>query len=137
MRVRTCAAVAALAAFACGSAAAGPVTTGVVLRGVTPDPSLPVGLPGTPVGITCDFSNEDVDQHGRMEGASVQCKAKGDTKKTIKGLPARFTAYCEVEAKRLGGRLITAPVKDNKNHCDLSGITPKDATQEFGGAVWR
>ena len=136
MTLRTCAAAVALAAaFASAPAAAGPVTTGVVVRGFTP--SGPVGQKGTPVGSKCDFSNEDVNEHDRMTGASVQCKANSNLKKTIKGLPARFTAYCEVTAKRLGGHLITAPVDGNKNHCDLSDITRKDATDEFSSAVWR
>jgi len=121
------------------AAAAGPVSTGVVTRGVTL--TGPPGAPGTKVspGKMCDFSAEDVDQNGRMTGASVQCKAGGAVPGTNAGLPARFNAYCVVPAPRLpgGARLITAPIPGDANHCDLSAMKPGDATQQFGGAFWR
>lgn len=138
MHPRNLAAVAALAVFAAGPVAAQTVvSTGVVVRGVT----LPgAGVPGQKVpGRTCDFSGEEVDQAGRMTGASVQCRAGGALANTLPGLPARFNAYCVVDAGALKGapRVITAAVPGNANHCDLSGITPRDATGRFGGAVWR
>jgi hypothetical protein len=74
---------------------------------------------------------------GKMTGASVNCQQGGNTQQVLIGLPTRFNAYCVTQAKTLGGRLIPAPVPGNNNHCDLSAISPKDATQKFGGAVWR
>lgn len=112
-----------------------PVITGVVIRGVTL--ALPVGVPGAQSGKQCDFSGEDVDQNGRMTGANVNCRAGGNIGNTLAGLPARFNAYCIINAPVKSARLIKAPVSGNANHCDLSGITPKDATGQFKGAVWR
>lgn len=112
-----------------------PVETGVVVRGVTL--AGPVGAPGTSTGKTCDFSGEPVNPSGRMEGASVNCKPNGSLANTLPGLPARFNAYCVIKAPVKSARVLQASVPDNPNHCDLSGITPKDATSQFGGAVWR
>ncbi|MEA2944382.1 MAG: rhizosphere induced protein [Bradyrhizobium sp.] len=112
-----------------------PVTSGAVIRGVTL--AGPVGAPGSKAAATCDFSGEQVNQNGRMTGASVNCGAGGTTQQNIVGLPARFNAYCAISAPPKGGRLIAAPVPDDARHCDLSGITPKDATGQFKGAVWR
>lgn len=113
-----------------------PVTTGVVIRGVTL--SGPVGASGTTTGKTCDFSDEEVNQAGKMTGASVNCQRGGDVAQVIEGLPSRFNAYCTLGAKDLKSvRLLEASVPGNKNHCDLSGITRKDATGQFKGAVWR
>ncbi|TQX84480.1 MULTISPECIES: protein rhiC [Rhizobium] len=112
-----------------------PVETGVVIRGVTL--TGPKGQPGSSTGKTCDFSGEAVNQSGRMEGASVNCKPNGNFATTLPGLPQRFDAYCVIKAPVKSARLLQAPVPDNPNHCDLSGITPKDATAQFGGAVWR
>lgn len=118
-----------------GKVAAKPVETGVVIRGVTL--AGPVGNPGTSTGKTCDFSGEPVDPSGRLEGASVNCRPSGNRANTLPGLPARFNAYCVINAPVKSARLIQAARPDNANHCDLSGITPKDATGQFGGAVWR
>jgi hypothetical protein len=138
MKTRDLAAMAAFAVFAAGPAAAQTVvSTGVVLRGVTVPGA---GVPGHKVpGRTCDFNDEETDPNGKMTGASVQCHADGNVGNTLPGLPQRFNAYCKVEAKTLKGapRLITAAIPGNANHCDLSGITPKDATGRFGGAIWR
>ncbi len=112
-----------------------PVETGVVIRGVTL--AGPVGAPGTSTGKTCDFSGEPVNPSGRMEGASVNCRPNGSFATTLPGLPARFNAYCMIKAPVKSARVLQASVPDNPNHCDLSGITPKDATGQFGGAVWR
>ncbi|RUV77972.1 protein rhiC [Mesorhizobium sp. M1A.F.Ca.IN.020.30.1.1] len=112
-----------------------PVTTGVVIRGLTIG-GLP-GAPGTSTGRTCDFSNEEVGPDGRMTGASVNCRPDGNLGNTIPGLPARFDAYCVINAPVKSARVIQAPVSGNANHCDLSGITPKDATSQFKGSVWR
>lgn len=111
-----------------------PVTTGKVIRGVT----LPGGgIPGQPTGKTCDFSGEAVNQHGQMTGASVNCGPGGTLQQNLVGLPARFNAYCVIDAPVKSARLIQAPVPGNAHHCDLSGITPKDATSQFKGSVWR
>jgi hypothetical protein len=72
-----------------------------------------------------------------MTGASVNCGPGGSIQQNIVGLPARFNAYCAISSPPKGGRLIEAPLPDDARHCDLSGITPKDATGRFGGAVWR
>lgn len=118
------------------SAAAGPVkpvTTGKVVRGVTlPGPPGPAG---TSTGKQCDFSGESVSQTGHLEDASVNC-GSDDVAGLVRTLPARFNAYCVADVSRLGGRLIKAELPDNRNHCSLSAITPKDATQKFGGALW-
>lgn len=114
-----------------------PVTSGVVIRGVTL--TTPPGAPGTKAAATCDFSNEPVAQNGTMTGASVQC-GPSTVKAGLEGLPNRFNAYCVVQdAGKLPGaaRLISASIPGNANHCDLSGVTPKDATGFFGGATWR
>ncbi len=113
-----------------------PVTTGVVIRGLTLG-GAPV--PGQKTGHTCDFSRESLDQTGRMTDASVQCRPGGTYADTVTGLAGNFTAYCMIDAKRLpgGARLIAASVPGNANHCSLSAVTPKDATGFFGGATWR
>jgi hypothetical protein len=136
---------AASAALAASAAAAAPVTTGVVVRGLSI--AIPVGAaagaPNTPVAPqrNCmNFTREDVDIHGRMTGASVQCRAGGSAQTTVPGLPPTFNAYCMVDAKKAkseGGHLITAAMPGNANHCDLSGIKPKAAANLFGQAYWR
>jgi hypothetical protein len=113
---------------------AGEVTTGKVVRGVTLAGG---GGAGTSTGKTCDFGGEDVDQGGKMTGASVNCRADGTLQQVLPGLPTRFNAYCVINAPVKSARMITASVPGNANHCDLSGITPKDATGQFGGSVWR
>ncbi len=118
-----------------------PVKSGAVIRGLT----LPgVGVPGTSTGTTCNFSGEEVNQAGQMTGASVNCGPDGTLQQNIVGLPLFLNAYCVTKAPLKGAaRLIQAPVPPspgnpgNANHCDLSGITPKDATGQFKGAVWR
>jgi hypothetical protein len=113
-----------------------PVESGAVIRGLT----LPGGgNPGDSTGTTCDFSKEEVNQAGQMTGASVNCGPGGTLQQNIAGLPVFLNAYCETKAPLKGAaRLIQAPIPPaNPNHCDLSGITPKDATGQFGGAVWR
>ncbi|GLS37251.1 hypothetical protein GCM10010869_28440 [Mesorhizobium tianshanense] len=112
-----------------------PVTTGVVIRGVTIGGA--PGAPGTPTGRTCDFSKEEVGPDGRMTGASVNCRPGGNLGNTMPGLPTRFDAYCIINAPVKSARVIQSTLPDNANHCDLSGITPKDATGQFKGAVWR
>lgn len=111
-----------------------PVTKGKVVRGVNAPP--PPGGAGTPNGRTCDFSREEVDQNGRMTGASVQC-GSDDVATLLANLPGTFNSYCVAEASRLGGRLISAPVSGNARHCDLSALTPAQATDRFGGGKWR
>jgi hypothetical protein len=75
-----------------------PVTTGKVIRGLTLPP--PPGAPGTSTGTTCDFSGDPVDQNGRLTGSSVNCKPDGTLPQTLAGLPARFNAYCVIDAPR-------------------------------------
>jgi hypothetical protein len=121
-----------------GAALAEPVTTGVLIRGITVPGAGTSGqqIPNT----TCSFDNEDVDERGAMEHASVQCKKNSDEATTRRGLPARFNAYCVVDRSRVGGRVITDPEKGpprNDNHCLLSGVKPADAHRAFGKAVWR
>jgi hypothetical protein len=119
-------------------AAVNPVTTGVVVRGVNATvPAGGVGNPGTASGRTCDFSREETDQTKAMNGASVQCRPGGTLEQALANLPATFNSYCSVDAGKLGGRLIAAPLKDNAQHCDLSGIKANDAQSRFGGAKWR
>lgn len=121
-------------------AVADDVKNGVVIRGLTIPPSDQVPPPrrisGQSTTFMCDFSGEDLVQNN-LEDASVNCKPNGDLSSTLKWLPARFNAYCLVNAPVKSARLIQAPVKDNANHCSLSGITPADATSQFGGSVWR
>jgi hypothetical protein len=112
-----------------------PVKTGAVIRGITLSP--PVGASGTPAAATCSFSGDPVDQNGRLTGSSVNCGPSGTLPQNLLGLPARFNAYCAVNAPMKSARLIEAPIPDDPQHCDLSGITPKDATRQFKGAVWR
>jgi len=111
-----------------------PVKSGAVIRGLT----LPgAGVPGTSAGATCKFSNDPVGPHGRLTEASVNCGPGGTVQQNILGLPAYFNAYCAINAPVKGARLIQATIPGNANHCDLSGITPADATKQFKGAVWR
>lgn len=112
-----------------------PVTTGVVIRGVTIGGA--GGTPGTKTGEVCSFGTEEVDINGRMLGASVNCRPNGNLGNTLQGLPPRFDAYCVINAPVKSARLIEADVPGNPNHCDLSGITPGDATGQFKGSVWR
>ncbi|EXJ14534.1 hypothetical protein [Imhoffiella purpurea] len=113
-----------------------PVTTGAMIRGITLQG--PAGASGTSTGRTCDFSKEEVDQAGRLTDASINCKPGGTTQQVLVGLPGRFNAYCVIVSGGVkSGRVIQAPVGDDANHCLLSGVTIKDATQQFGGAVWR
>ncbi len=115
-----------------------PVESGVVIRAV--NVSGPAGTPHTKAPAQCDFSREEIRQDGKMTGASVNCRPRGDRRQVLEGLPATFNAYCIVEASRLKGRLIQAPVRQpsrNDNHCDLSAVSPKDATSAFGTAYWR
>lgn len=131
-----------LALLMCAGAAqadgAKPVNSGPVVRGVDLGPRPATANPGDPTGKSCDFSKENVNQAGQMTGASVNCSPDGTVPPLVVNLPARFTAYCVVRSAPVkSARLIQASVPSNATHCDLSGITPKDATQQFGGAVWR
>jgi hypothetical protein len=112
-----------------------PVKTGMVIRGQTLPP--PVGAPGTSTGMPCDFSGDPVDAHGRLTDSSVNCGPGGTLPQNIVGLPVRFNAYCVIKAPVKSARLIQAPIQGDAKHCDLSGITPKDAMGQFKGAVWR
>lgn len=140
--MKQCMAVAFALATAVPALADGkdPVTTGAVIRGVTlPGPA---GAKGTDTGSRCNFDSEETDSRGKMTGASVNCKAGGTEKNVLAGLPSRFNAYCVLTAPVKGARLIPDPETKkggggNKNHCDLSGITPQDAQGQFGRAVWR
>ena len=113
-----------------------PVTSGAVIRGLTlPGPP---GVPGTSARATCKFSNDPVGQDGRLTDSSVNCGPGGTVQQNLVGLPAYFNAYCAINAPVKGARLIQAPIPgSNDKHCDLSGITPADATKQFKGAVWR
>ena len=113
-----------------------PVETGVVIRGVEL-PKTENKEKGKSTGYPCNFSNEAVDERGRMVGASVNCRPGSVESATIKGLPKHFNAYCIKQAPVRGGRLIEDTTPKNSNHCDLSGITREDATKQFGNAVWR
>lgn len=117
-----------------GTALAEPVTTGVLIRGITVPGAGTSGqqIPNT----TCAF-DDAVDGRGELEHASVQCRKNGDLKSTLKGLPRRFNAYCLVDRSRVGGRVLTDPEKTNANHCLLSGVKPAEAHRLFGKAVWR
>ena len=134
-----------LGAAVAGARAGGvkPVTTGAVVRGLTPKDSaghvLPAGMRGTKVGTNCDsLATEDVDSAGRLEDASVQCADGQSEAQGVAALPARFTAYCVTDAKYLrSARLIPAPVAGNPTHCSLSAIKAKDAVATFGGAKWK
>ncbi|MCH9639610.1 MAG: protein rhiC [Betaproteobacteria bacterium] len=114
-----------------------PVTTGAVVRGVTLPTPVVAPAPGTSTGRDCDFSGEAVNQAGKMTGASVNCQKNGTPTEVLEGLPVRFNAYCITRKPPKSARLLPAKVPGNDNHCDLSGITPKDATGQFKGAVWR
>jgi len=116
-------------------AGAKPVESGAVIRGVTLIG--PPGNPGTPTGKNCDFKDEEVNQHGKLTGASVNCRPNANAAAVLQGLPGRFNAYCVIQAPVKSARLLQAQVPGNANHCDLSGITPKDAEKQFKGAVWR
>lgn len=112
-----------------------PVKSGAVIRGlILPGPP---GPPGTSAQATCKFSNDPVGPHGRLTEASVNCGPGGTVQQNLLGLPGNFNAYCAINAPVSGARLIQASISGNANHCDLSGITPKEATKLFKGAVWR
>ena len=132
------AALAAVVVIAPLSHARERVTTGPVIRGVSSDKA-----------TTCDFSNEALNGD-RLAGASVQCVPDNPTDsarqreskraKAISRLPEGFKSYCETTAKKLaqaGATLITAPLKGNPDHCDLSAIKPDKAQQIFGNASRR
>ncbi len=132
------AALAAVVVIAPLSHARERVTTGPVIRGVSSKDA-----------TTCDFSGEALNGD-RLAGASVQCFADNPTDtahqrankraKAISRLPDGFKSYCETTAKKLdqaGATLITAPVKGNPDHCDLSAIKPDKAQQIFGNASRR
>jgi len=123
-----------LVAAAAVAAGQRPVTTGIVVRGVTVPGH---GAAGASTGRTCDFSSEETTMAGKMTGASVQCASGATLATALAHLPARFNAYCAAQASRVGGQLISAPVPGNAEHCDLSALSPKDATAKFGGAVRR
>lgn len=115
-----------------------PVTGGPVVRGLTLLPRPPGANPGDSTGKTCDFSKEEVNQSGKLTGASVNCGADATKDGLVADLPTRFNAYCVVRSAPVkSARLIPAALSGNATHCDLSGITPQDATHQFGGAVWR
>lgn len=113
-----------------------PVKSGTVVRAVAL--AGPAGASGTPALATCDFSRDPVDGTGHLSGSSVNC-GPYTTQQKINDLPlpAHFNAYCITSAPPKGARLIQASIPGNASHCDLSGITPKDAKAQFGGAKWR
>ena len=113
-----------------------PVTSGAVIRGVT---LTGAGTSGASASAACDFSGESV-TGGKMDDASVNCKPNApDVKTVLKGLPARFNAYCVISSASSlkTGRLIQSSMPDNANHCSLSDLKPSDAQSKFGTAVWR
>lgn len=121
--------------FICYAAGANEVTSGKVIRGITLRGN---GTTGDFAGSNCEnFRDEDLDQNSKITDASVNCRPNGEIDAVLRGLPARFNAYCVTDAPIKSAHLIQAPMPDNNNHCSLSSITPDDAIAQFKGAVWR
>ncbi|MGM9514790.1 hypothetical protein ACS5PK_11100 [Roseateles sp. DB2] len=130
-----------LALLLCAAAQADgtkPVTSGPVVRGVNLGPRPATANPGDPTGRQCDFSKEPVSQAGRLEGASVNCGPGTTVPALVVNLAPHLTAYCVIDSAPVkSARLLQASRPGNATHCDLSGITPQDAKQQFGQAFWR
>ncbi|MES2740517.1 MAG: protein rhiC [Pseudomonadota bacterium] len=113
------------------------VRSGIVVRGVIlPEPA---GQSGTQAGAKCDFSQEALDDSGRLAEAAVLC-APGDSKaQAIAALPSKYNAYCVIpNARNLRkADLARVPSLFSSYKCTLSGITERDAALQFQGAQWR
>lgn len=113
------------------------VITGFFIRGIQINGR--DGVPGQRAGQGCSFVGQQVNQAGRMEDASVNCRSGGTLADTLRGLPEHFNAYCMIAAGKAtkSWSLLPAERDGNKNHCLLSNVSPADATRIFGQAIWR
>ena len=83
------------------------------------------------------FGKEDLDGDDRLTDASVNCiEGETDTNLIMAGMPASMHAYGfrTASAEKIiqkGGRVMKAEIKGNPNHCQIFGLSLKDATNLF------
>ncbi|MBS4063903.1 hypothetical protein PDL71_04635 [Lacibacter sp. MH-610] len=83
------------------------------------------------------FSSEEVDQHGRLTDASVNCiEGVDDVNQIMAGMQPGLHAFGIRTAKvekiiQKGGRVMKAPVPGNPNHCLIFGLSLTDANNLF------
>jgi len=104
------------------------ITIGEVVRGLKNENMRP-------------FDSEHLDIHGRLLDASVNCiQGSFDSNQIRIGMPASISKYGFRSSKmkkiiQKGGRVLAAPIKDNPNHCLLSGLKISDANQLFSKPI--
>lgn len=83
------------------------------------------------------FDKEDLDGDDRLMDASVNCiEGSDDIALIMVGMPASMHAYGTRTARvediiKKGGRVMKAELKDNPNHCQIFGLSLKDANNLF------
>lgn len=83
------------------------------------------------------FSKEDLDQNDRLMEASVNCiEGVDNISQIMAGMPNSMFQYGIRSATvekiiQKGGRVMKAPVPGNPNHCQIFGLSLKDANNLF------
>ncbi len=83
------------------------------------------------------FSSEDLDEHGRLTEASVNCiEGSNNLADIVVGMDPAMHAHGPRSAtvKKIvqkGGRVMKAPVPGNPNHCQIVGLKLSDANNLF------
>lgn len=83
------------------------------------------------------FSKEEVDEHGRLLDASVNSiEGSNNIAAIMVGMAPAMHAHgtrtsTAEKIIQKGGRVLTAPIPSNPNHCLISGLTLKDANNLF------
>ena len=87
------------------------------------------------------FAKEETDENSRLTEASVNSR-EGSTEKDLRAVSQGMTrdnfkvgfAYTTVaKIKKAGGRVMTAKVNGNANHCQIFGLKLTEANNLFSG----
>jgi hypothetical protein len=83
---------------------------------------------------------EELDQHGRLQDASVNSKqGSTDLADIMRGMDkGNYRKYAYTTAEKIiqkGGRVMKAKVPGNDNHCQIFGLTLKDANNLFSNHI--
>jgi hypothetical protein len=97
------------------------ITTGIVVRNIKSKGA---------------FDEEEVDIHGRLLDASVDAKQDDNNFASVTEHMDRgkYNQYATCDAKKIvqkGGRVRKVPLKNDPNHCEIFGITIKEANNLF------
>ncbi|MCA9604364.1 MAG: hypothetical protein KC619_02145 [Myxococcales bacterium] len=86
------------------------------------------------------FVEEELDQHFRLTDASVNAVQNNSNVDTaMAGMnQGNYKQYAVTTAEKIiqkGGRVMKAPVSGNANHCQIFGLSLKDANNLFSNKI--